>query len=109
MLICSNPGFRIRNTSLSFQISLLSSYRIQWGGIMSVNLKNEIKSLDQRAYEVIKDMILSGELKHNIRLTEGKMAEELGVSRTPVKKAFIRLKEEYLLDEAPSQGGERRH
>lgn len=71
---------------------------------MPVNLKNEVKSLDQRAYEVIKDMILSGELKHSTRLTEEKMAKELGVSRTPVKKAFIRLKEEYLLEEAPSHG-----
>lgn len=71
---------------------------------MSVNLKDEVKSLEQRAYEVIKDMILSGDLKQNTRLTEEKMAEELGVSRTPIKKAFIRLKEEYLLEEAPSQG-----
>ena len=71
---------------------------------MPVNLKDEVKSLEQRAYEVIKDMILSGELEQNTRLTEEKMAEALGVSRTPIKKAFIRLKEEYLLEEAPSQG-----
>lgn len=34
---------------------------------MLINLKKEIKSLEQRAYEVIKEMILIGELKPNIR------------------------------------------
>lgn len=69
-----------------------------------MNLKDEHKSLDQRAYEVIKDMILSGQLNPNTRLTEEKMARELGVSRTPIKNAFIRLKAEYLLEDGPSQG-----
>ncbi|MFH1954937.1 MAG: GntR family transcriptional regulator [Pseudomonadota bacterium] len=71
---------------------------------MAIDLKRDFKSLEQRAYEAIKDIILSGELKPNARLTEEKMAKTLGVSRTTVKKAFIRLKEEYLLEETPSQG-----
>jgi len=69
-----------------------------------IDLKRNFKTLEQRAYEAIKDLILSGELKPNVRLTEEKMAKTLGVSRTTVKKAFIRLKEEYLLEDAPSQG-----
>jgi len=71
---------------------------------MAIDLKRDFKSLEQRAYEVIKDMILSGELQPTVRLTEEKMAKTLGVSRTTVKKVFIRLKEEYLLEDAPSQG-----
>ena len=49
-------------------------------------------------------MILFGELKPNIRLKEEEMASRLGVSRTTIKSAFIRLKSEYLLEDAPSQG-----
>jgi len=71
---------------------------------MVIDLKRDFKNLAQRAYEAIKDMILTGELKPNVRLTEEKMASTLGVSRTTIKKAFIRLKEEYLLEDAPSQG-----
>ncbi|MBW1997096.1 MAG: GntR family transcriptional regulator [Deltaproteobacteria bacterium] len=71
---------------------------------MAIDLKRDFKSLEQRAYEAIKGMILSGELQPNIRLTEDKMAKSLGISRTTVKKAFIRLKEEYLLEDASSHG-----
>jgi len=71
---------------------------------MLINLKKEIKSLEQRAYEVIKEMILTGQLKPNARLTEEKMAKDLGVSRTTIQKAFIRLKNEYLLEGTPFKG-----
>ena len=49
-------------------------------------------------------MILIGELKPNIRLTEEKMAKDLGVSSTTIQKAFIRLKNEYLLEGTPFKG-----
>ena len=71
---------------------------------MAINLNLEIKSLEQRAYEVIKEMILIGELKPNDHLTEEKMANDLGVSRTTIQKAFIRLKNEYLLVGKPFKG-----
>jgi DNA-binding GntR family transcriptional regulator len=64
----------------------------------------EIKSLEQRAYELIKEMILIGELRPNDHLTEEKMANDLGVSRTTIQKAFIRLKNEYLLVGKPFKG-----
>ena len=69
-----------------------------------LNLKKEYKSLEQRAYEVIKDMILFGTLKPNDRLKEEGMAEQLGVSRSTITKALIRLKSEYLLEDSPTQG-----
>ena len=69
-----------------------------------LNLKNEHKNLEQRAYEIIKDMILSGELKPNIRLKEVEMARQLNVSRTTIKMALVRLKEDYLVENAPTQG-----
>lgn len=69
-----------------------------------MNLKIEHKNLEQRAYEKIKDMILFGELKPNIRLKEEEMAKQFGVSRTTIKSAFLRLKSEYLLEDSPTQG-----
>jgi DNA-binding GntR family transcriptional regulator len=73
-------------------------------GNKTLDLKKEHKSLEQRAYEVIKDMIIFGTLKPNERLKEVKIADQLGVSRTTVTKAFIRLKGEYLLEDSPTQG-----
>jgi DNA-binding GntR family transcriptional regulator len=69
-----------------------------------LDLRNEHKNLEQRAYEIIKDRILSGKLKPNIRLKEVEMARQLNVSRTTIKMAFVRLKEDYLLENAPTQG-----
>ena len=71
---------------------------------MLVNLKEEVKSLEERAYEFIKEMILTGELKPEDRLKEEKMAKDLGVSRTTIQKAFIRLKNDYLLEGEPFKG-----
>ena len=69
-----------------------------------LDLRNEHKNLEQRAYEIIKDRILSGELKPNIRLKEVGMARQLNVSRTTIKLALVRLKEDYLVENAPTQG-----
>ena len=69
-----------------------------------LDLKNEHKNLEQRAYEIIKDMILAGELKPNIRLKEVELARQLNVSRTTIKTALVRLKEDYLIENAPTQG-----
>lgn len=71
---------------------------------MLINLKEGVKSLEQRAYEVIKEMILTGELKPEHQLKEEKMANDLGVSRTTIQKAFIRLKGEYLIEGEPFKG-----
>jgi DNA-binding GntR family transcriptional regulator len=49
-------------------------------------------------------MILAGDLKPNIRLKEVEMARQLNVSRTTIKTALVRLKEDYLIENAPTQG-----
>ena len=48
-------------------------------------------------YEVLCEAIVEGKLPPGERLRETQMAEALGVSRTPVREAFVRLKQQRLL------------
>ncbi|MBE7024942.1 MAG: GntR family transcriptional regulator [Ruminococcaceae bacterium] len=61
-------------------------------------------SLTQRAYDKIKRMILSGELKQGQVISTNAMAETLNISRTPVNNACQRLEFEKLLTILPKQG-----
>jgi len=48
-------------------------------------------------YEQLKKMILSGKLKKGQRLVEEKLANQLDVSRNPVRIAILQLREEGLV------------
>lgn len=56
-----------------------------------------------RAYAHTKSRILSGELDGEL-LSEGTVADQLGVSRTPVREAFLRLQAEGLMRLYPKRG-----
>jgi len=58
----------------------------------------------QRAYELVKGRWLDGSLRDNALLSEGEVAGELGISRTPVREAFLRLEAEGLLELYPKRG-----
>ncbi len=58
----------------------------------------------KRAVIELRQRIMSGELPGGTRLFEVPVAEELGISRTPVREAMSRLAEEGLLDRARSGG-----
>ncbi len=51
----------------------------------------------QQAYEILRDKILNGELPGGTKIGEEKLAEELGVSRTPVREAIRKLEYEGLI------------
>ncbi len=57
--------------------------------------KRRQMSLD--IYEQLKKMILSGKLKKGQRLVEEKLANQLDVSRNPVRIAILQLREEGLV------------
>lgn len=61
-------------------------------------------SLSERAYEAIRSSIISGRLGPGERLIEDSLAEDLGVSRAPVREAFRRLADEQLVVEQPRHG-----
>jgi DNA-binding GntR family transcriptional regulator len=57
-----------------------------------------------RAYTDTKDRILQGDLGGGELLSEGQISERLGVSRTPVHEAFLRLAAERLLTLSSRRG-----
>ncbi|NTJ43785.1 GntR family transcriptional regulator [Agrobacterium larrymoorei] len=58
----------------------------------------------RRAVIELREKIVSGELPGGMRLFEVSLAEELDISRTPVREALSRLAEEGLLDRLPNGG-----
>ncbi|GIP40070.1 GntR family transcriptional regulator [Paenibacillus sp. J31TS4] len=61
------------------------------------------KSLGEQAYETIRDAIITLELAPGTLIYENEMAEQLGISRTPVRDAFNRLIAEQLVDVLPQR------
>ena len=57
-----------------------------------------------KAQLALRDLVLRGELSPGERVSELQMVERLGVSRTPVRMALVRLEEEGLLEAIPSGG-----
>jgi len=58
----------------------------------------------ERAYEYLKSVILSGHIHPGERLTEEHLAEEMGVSRTPVREALHKLELEGLIKPLETRG-----
>ncbi len=63
-----------------------------------------ITPLKDKAYELIKQLILNGELQPGTMLTERTLVELLGMSRTPIRAAMERLQAEDLLLYTPDKG-----
>ncbi|WP_328391936.1 GntR family transcriptional regulator [Nocardia sp. NBC_00416] len=61
-------------------------------------------SAADRAYELTKELVLSGELPGGHLFSETEIAGRLGLSRTPVREAFVRLQAEQLLTLVPKRG-----
>ncbi|RYF34265.1 MAG: GntR family transcriptional regulator, partial [Comamonadaceae bacterium] len=52
----------------------------------------------------LREMILAGELPAGARIAELAIVERLGVSRTPIRAALMRLEQEGLLEALPNGG-----
>ncbi|NCB92656.1 MAG: GntR family transcriptional regulator [Clostridia bacterium] len=61
-------------------------------------------SLRGKVYQSIKENILSGKYGSGVELRENTLAEELGVSRTPVREALRQLGLEGLVEIIPNKG-----
>lgn len=68
--------------------------------------KSSDRSLSQtvKAQLALRELVLRGALNPGERVSELQMVERLGVSRTPVRMALVRLEEEGLLEAIPSGG-----
>jgi DNA-binding GntR family transcriptional regulator len=57
--------------------------------------------LRERAYEVIRDVIVRGDLEPGAPVRDGELAAQLGLSRAPVRDALARLANEGLVETKP--------
>lgn len=62
------------------------------------------RSLGQTVYERLKQAIIQGDLVPGSRMVESRLAETLGISRTPVREAIHKLEREGLLRRDPGRG-----
>ena len=64
----------------------------------------ERKSLGQHVFENLKEAIIKGDISTGQRLVENRLAETLGISRTPVREAIHKLEREGYLTKRPRGG-----
>jgi DNA-binding GntR family transcriptional regulator len=57
-----------------------------------------------QVYEVLRDAIIAAELEPGRRLSENELATQLAVSRTPVREAVARLRDDRLIEIVPQLG-----
>jgi DNA-binding GntR family transcriptional regulator len=61
-------------------------------------------SLQDKAYAIIRRAIMQGDLEPNAQLSEPSLADQLGMSRTPIREALKRLEEAGLVRIVPRHG-----
>ncbi len=64
----------------------------------------KIQTADQQVYNYLRDCILSGKFRQSERLNQDEIANQLGVSRMPVREAIKRLDNEGLVVSRPHRG-----
>src|SRR4051794_33520899 len=63
-----------------------------------------IESVVDHVYVALRERILSGDLPRGTKLRQASLADELGVSRTPLREALRRLSTEGLVEFFPNRG-----
>jgi len=61
-------------------------------------------TLSSRVYQVLRDEIVNGQLKHGQRLTRRQVSQRLGVSQNPVTEALMRLERDGFVENKPLYG-----
>ena len=70
--------------------------------VKSLNIVHD--NLDQKAYQIIKEMINDRRLAPGEKISQEKLAAELGISRTPLISALKYLEKEKLVEAKPRRG-----
>lgn len=71
---------------------------------LEAKLKLNKYSTRDYAYQRLKESIVTLKLEPGLSISEKEIAERLGVSRTPVREAFVKLNQEQLLEVYPQRG-----
>lgn len=64
-----------------------------------------VDTLNNQAYDILKDKILKKEISSGTRLVDSQLAEEFGISRTPLRDAIRKLAEDGLVVGYPGKKG----
>lgn len=71
--------------------------------MFDLNLTNH-KPLREIVFEELRNLILTGKIEPGTRMMEIELADEMGVSRTPIREAIRKLEEEGLVVIEPRKG-----
>ncbi len=63
-----------------------------------------VQPLRDRIHAWLRERLVTGEFAPGVRLRDTDLAQELGVSRTPVREALLRLETEGLVEATPNRG-----
>ena len=63
-------------------------------------MEHKTVSLADQVFENLENDILSGKYQRGELLTESKLSQSLGVSRTPIREALRRLSQEHIIEES---------
>ena len=69
-----------------------------------INLGAEHENLDQKAYSILKNLIIERKLLPGQKIRQEKLAQDLGISRTPLISALKFLEQEKLVESIPRRG-----
>ena len=69
-----------------------------------VNLGAEHENLDQKVYETLRNMIIERQILPGEKISQEKLTQELGISRTPLVSALKFLEHEKLVASKPRRG-----
>lgn len=70
---------------------------------LGINFKDR-KSLGEYVFDHLKDAIISQDIEPGSRLVESRIAEMLGISRTPLREALHKLEREDWIEKIPTGG-----
>ena len=67
-------------------------------------LGSQHQNLDVKVYQTLKTMIIERKLEPGVKIYQDKLAQDLGVSRTPVVNALKKLEQDKLISAIPRRG-----
>lgn len=71
---------------------------------LAINEKKDNMTFGDFVFETIRENIISWNIKPGTKISEKEISEALGVSRTPVREAFIKLAKEGIVEVIPQKG-----
>jgi DNA-binding GntR family transcriptional regulator len=75
------------------------------GAAPGLTLEHRPESLTDAVYETIRDAIINKAIAPGARVTEAALAEQLNVSKTPVREALLKLRQIGLVESIGRRGG----